>query len=254
MKFFSELLGQAGLTAKTKEVLVIWFGSALAIGAIAGIFTGVPALGVCLALLALAAGLEYLRLRAQGRQRMLDQGWPQVFESFQSGIQSGMPIFEQFENLGRSGPASHRPPFFSAWQAFEVGHDLGVVLSRLKVDFSSRAGDLLVTLLQLDSELGGVGMEKTFGHAANSVRKEQAELGQLLAKQGWVALSAKIALFAPWLVALVLLQIEQNRQAFASVLGSLILVLGLTLSLFAYFLVNKLGFLPLPMRVLNGAH
>jgi tight adherence protein B len=185
---------------------------------------------------------------------MLDQGWPQVFESFQSGIQSGMPIIEQFEYLGHSGPLSHRHPFFSAWQALDLGHDLGVVLSRLKVDFSSRAGDLLVLLVELDSELGGVGMERTFGLAANSVRKEQAELGQLLAKQGWVALSAKIALFAPWLVALVLLQLEQNRQAFASALGSLVLVLGLTLSLFAYFLVNKLGYLPLPTRVLNGAH
>ena len=99
---------------------------------------------------------------------------------------------------------------------------------------------------------GGNGMAITYQRAAIQVRKEQGELAQLQAKQGWVSASAKIALFAPWLVALVLIQLPQNKVAFATELGALILILGLALSLLAYSLVNRLGHLPLPNRVLNG--
>lgn len=95
-------------------------------------------------------------------------------------------------------------------------------------------------------------MAVTFQRAAVQVRKEQGELAQLSAKQGWVSASAKMALLAPWLIALVLVQLPQNREAFATELGALVLVLGLALSLVAYALVNRLGRLPLPGRVLNG--
>ena len=85
-----------------------------------------------------------------------------------------------------------------------------------------------------------------------SSRQEQGEIAQLQAKQGWVSSSAKLALLAPWLVAVVLVQLPQNRAAFATELGAAVLILGLVLSLFAYALVNRLGRLPLPGRVLDG--
>jgi tight adherence protein B len=71
----------------------------------------------------------------------------------------------------------------------------------------------------------------------------------VLAKQGWVSGSAKVALLAPWLIALVLIQVPQNKVAFASELGAVILVLGLGLSLVAYSLVNRMGKLPMPGRL-----
>jgi tight adherence protein B len=119
--------------------------------------------------------------------------------------------------------------------------------------FANRHADLLALLIELDSELGGHGMSITYQRAALQVRKEQGELSQLQAKQGWVSSSAKLALLAPWLVALVLVQLPQNKAAFATELGAVILILGLALSLVAYALVNRLGRLPLPGRVLNGA-
>jgi hypothetical protein len=54
------------------------------------------------------------------------------------------------------------------------------------------------------------------------------------------------------LVAVILIQLPQNKLAFATELGALVLVLGLALSVIAYALVNRLGRLPLPGRVLNG--
>jgi tight adherence protein B len=79
-------------------------------------------------------------------------------------------------------------------------------------------------------------------------------MGEVMAKQGWVLGSAKVALIAPWLIAFVLLRLEQNREAYASELGALVLFFGLFLSLVAYALVNKLGKLRVPERVFYAAN
>ena len=76
--------------------------------------------------------------------------------------------------------------------------------------------------------------------------------GEVIAKQGWVLGSAKVALGAPWLVAFLLVRLEQNRAAFETGLGVLVLLTGLLLSLLAYVAVNKLGSLTLPGRIFNA--
>jgi tight adherence protein B len=253
MKFLDDLLSRAGFKHRRAEVLVLVFGAATMAFLLVILWSNVIGLGLCLGILVLASALEVLRLQADARQKSLDASWPQIFDSFQSAAVSGIRNSEQFEYLAERGPISHRADFDYASRLLESGLAESEVLTLLQPRFSSRHGDLLLRLLELEGELGGMGMAKTFAQAATEVRSEQAEIGQLLAKQGWVALSAKIALLAPWLIALVLVQLEQNRVAFATELGALVLVLGLALSLFAYFLVNRLGALPLPKRVLNGA-
>jgi tight adherence protein B len=205
-----------------------------------------------MALLGLAISLEVLRLRGEARQRALDASWPQVFDTFQSGAISGIGFREQLEYLASQGPMALRGEFLGLLQRYDEGCEMDQLMPLMRQRFANRHADLLALLIELDSELGGQGMSITYQRAAVQVRKEQGELSQLQAKQGWVSSSAKLALLAPWLVALVLVQLPQNKAAFATELGSLILILGLALSLVAYALVNRLGRLPLPGRVLNG--
>ena len=252
MLFYRELLDRAGISHMGREISISLIGLAVLVFSLLSVMTEVAGLGICLGLLSIAASLEGLRLRGESRSKSFESGWPQIFDSFHSAALSGIALPEQLEYLANKGPSSHRSEFSLVSQVMDQGKPLGSVLSLLQSRFSSRHADLLVLLLELESEMGGVGIADSFAQAASSTRREQAELGHLLAKQGWVALSAKIALLAPWLIALVLVQLPQNRQAFATEIGSLVLVLGLTLSVFAYFLVNRLGHLPLPKRVLNG--
>ncbi|MEY4328110.1 MAG: hypothetical protein RIR71_780, partial [Actinomycetota bacterium] len=137
-------------------------------------------------------------------------------------------------------------------ELYDSGFEVDQLMPQLRKRFANRHADLLAMLIELDSELGGHGMSITYQRAAVQVRREQGELAQLQAKQGWVSASAKLALLAPWMVALVLIQLAQNKAAFATELGAVILIVGLALSLLAYALVNRLGRLPLPDRVLNG--
>ncbi len=253
MRFYSELLAKAGMLDRRYEITLAICGAGITIALLGYAVTGVWGLAICMALLGLAIALEVLRLKAESRQRAFDASWPQVFDTFQSGAISGIGFREQIEYLSNQGPIALRGEFLALLKLYDEGFEIEQLMPTLRQRFANRHADLLALLIELDSELGGQGMAITYQRAAAQVRKEQGELSQLQAKQGWVSSSAKLALLAPWLVALVLVQLPQNKAAFATELGAVILILGLALSLVAYALVNRLGRLPLPGRVLNGA-
>lgn len=252
MRFYSDLIESAGWAAQKNQVSFVILASSMTLGLVGWVVSGVWGLALCIALLGLAIAVEILRLRAEARQRGFDSCWPQVFDSFQSASVSGIGLREQFEYLATQGPSPLRSEFANLLALYDAGFELDRLMPQMRKQFANRNADLLALLIELDSELGGHGMAVTYQRAAHRVRQEQGEVAQLQAKQGWVSSSAKLALLAPWLVALVLVQLPQNRVAFASERGAAILILGLVLSLFAYALVNRMGRLPLPGRVLNG--
>ena len=253
MRFYKELIDRAGFSSHANHVGLLIVASSLATGFLVYLFSGIWGLAFCISLLALAFAIEVLRLKAEARQRAFDACWPQVFDSFQSASISGLGFREQLDYLAAQGPVALRSEFGNLLELYDSGYEIDRLMPQLRLQFSNRYADLLALLIELDSELGGHGMAITYQRAAVQVRKEQGEISQLQAKQGWVSSSAKLALLAPWLIALVLVQLPQNKAAFATELGALVLILGLVLSLVAYALVNRLGRLPLPGRVLNGA-
>ena len=252
MRFYSDLLARAGWSEHKREIGLAILVLAIIAALLCYAATGVWGLALCFGLLSVAVALEILRLRGEARQRAFDSSWPQVFDNFQSGAISGLGLREQLEHLALKGPLDLRSEFQGLLDLYDSGYEIDLLMPVMRRRFANRHADFLALLIELDSELGGNGMAITYQRAALQVRREQGELAQLQAKQGWVSASAKVALFAPWLIALVLIQLPQNRAAFATELGAMVLILGLALSLLAYALVNRLGRLPLPSRVLNG--
>lgn len=245
------LLESSGLAHRSAELVTIALGSALLVGTAVFIGTRIPGLALCLTVMSLVVWLEVLRAAASRRQRRLDSIWPVVFDSLRSGAQSGMPIGEQLEYLALEGPEELREQFGLLLKEIERGEDTEVALEHFKNRIGSRSADFLAIVLLLVEEVGGRGEADNWEQAARDIRQEQAVIAQVRAKQGWVLGSAKIALLAPWLICLLLLNLEQNRMAFSTYQGSLVLVMGLLLSLFAYFLTNVLGRIRLPERVFN---
>lgn len=253
MRFYLELVEAAGLHSRTQEVSATLLGGSLVVAVLIWGITSVPGLALCISTLALAAGIELLRVRAASRQAAFERLWPQVYDSFQNAALSGIPMGEQLDYLADSGPARLRRHFAQLGRDLDLGVDIQEALDGFRKSIGSRHADFLALLLELSAELGGHGMVQTWEQAAKELREEQALLGQVLAKQGWVSGSAKIALIAPWLIALVLIQLPQNKAAFATELGALVLLFGLLLSVVAYALVNKLGSLTLPGRIFHGS-
>jgi len=249
MRFWVDLTEAAGLGHRRNEMLQLLLLAATAIGLATWSFTGVPGLGIALGVLACGLGLELLRILATRRQRALDQSWPAVFDLMRSGTQAGLSVDEQFAYLSDSGPLPLRPSFARLAGDVERGASLQQALERFQVRVGSRSADYLALVLSLASELGGRGLADLWDRAASEIRSEQQLVGEIVARQSWVLGSAKMALVAPWLVALMLLGPAGNREAFASPSGTAVLLVGLILSGSAYFLTNWLGRLKLPGRI-----
>jgi len=252
MKFYRELLERAGLAQSQQIISVMVAGAASGSCLLALWITNIPALSLCLSILVLATCLEVLRAMGTARANAFEKLWPQVFDSFQNAAQSSISISEQLEYLAENGPIRLRSSFAQLGYDLDRGEEIQNALARFKSSVGSRHGDFLALLIELSNELGSNSMSKTWEAAAGELRSEQAIFGQVLAKQGWVLGSAKISLVAPWLIALVLIQLEQNRAAFATELGALVLVLGVGLSAVAYFFVNRMAKLTMPERIFNA--
>lgn len=253
MRLYDQLLQSAGLFGRRNEIAVLILLLVMLATLLTFFATGVIGMALSVGVLALGAALEILRLKASARQKALDALWPQVFDSFQNAAASNLSTLEQLEYLSIKGPERLRPQFAVLHLQLDAGLALGAALDGFKSRVGSRHADSLALLIEIATELGGRGLGGWWKKAATEIRTEQALMGELMAKQGWVLGSAKVALIAPWLIAFVLLGLEQNREAYASELGALVLFFGLFLSLVAYALVNKLGKLRVPERVFYAA-
>lgn len=251
MRPIRNLIEASGLGVRRMEVLIAAAGSSVIMGSLVYLLAGISGLALCSAVLTLVVWLEALRSLAQARQKRLDQVWPAVFDALRSGAQAGLGLIEQFQYLSTEGPEQLRTDFAELRLDIERGIETEEALSRFQERIGSRGGDFLAIVTVLVEEIGGRGEVSSWDQAATQLRQEQAIISQVKAKQGWVLASAKIALLAPWLICAALLTLEQNRVAFASYQGSMILLVGLALSLFAYFLTNLLGRLDLPGRVFH---
>jgi tight adherence protein B len=252
MRFIDPLLQSAGLhTRKTQLLIAISFLTSLSF-LVSYFTTGVFGMAISVAILAMGAQLEAIRLKASARQKAFDALWPQVFDSFQNASAANLSTLEQLEYLANKGPIRLREQFRVLHAQLDAGIELASALQGFKRRIGSRHADFLAILIEISTELGGRGLGDWWRRAASDIRQEQALMGEVMAKQGWVLGSAKVALVAPWLIAFVLLRLEQNREAYASELGALVLFLGLLLSLVAYATVNKLGALKLPERVFHA--
>lgn len=251
MRMWRELVESAGLSLSPANALA----SCLSISALIGLaifsFTAIIGLALAIALLVLGILFELIRSLGTSRQRALEQIWPGIFDLLRSGAEAGLTIAEQLEYLAEHSPAALKQYFAQLSQDLERGVELERALARFQSMVGSRSGDFLVLVLLITSELGGRGEAEVWAKASSEVRQEQQLMNQVRAKQGWVLGSAKLAVLAPWLIVFVLLSLEQNREAYATNQGSLVLLLGLGLSSFAYFLTSALGRLPLPGRVFH---
>jgi tight adherence protein B len=209
---------------------------------------GVWGVSIAAGVLSLAVAVEFASGLQRRRRQRLAKLWPQVFDSFYSAQAAGIELSEQLVELAQRGPLPLRRAFGSLSE--DLGRlSLADALQHFTVRLDSREADLLATLLTLSSELGGVGQRQAWRSASEHLRQSLRLHGEVAAKQSWVVGSAKVALLAPWAIALLLMQLQSNRAAFATNAGTLALLGGLVLSLLGYFLVSTMGRLPIQPRV-----
>lgn len=209
----------------------------------------IPVFAVSAAVSFLGLVLEVLTAKAKSRRRTLAKVWPEVIDSLVSAASSGLSATESLIELAEVGPAVLRPHFHAFAQNLTDGASPAKALSLLKQNLGDVHADRLIELIAIANSAGGAGYHEALRTQATLTRHDLALWGEIESKQGWVAGTAKIAVAAPWLIVLMLSSRTENAAAYASETGTLVLSVGLLVSIFAYRLIQILGSISRPRRI-----
>lgn len=249
MKLYKDLLQRAGLVSKMGQITATVFGATFIVYALAFAWTKITGFALSLALLTMLFCLEALRLFGNGRQERLLKSYPALFDSMAQSLSSGTSIEQQIQQLSKAGPIELRREFNKVALRLESGESVASAIDSFRTSAANRFADIYCEVVLISLESGLSGQRENWRVIASRTRAEQGTTSLVLAKQDWVLGSAKVALLSPWLIAALLIQLPQNKEVFATEAGSAVLVVGLALSVFAYFLVNKLGTLKAQPRI-----
>lgn len=236
--------GIAGLVAR-------WLAAVAVVGALVFINSRLFTFSACLALLAGALFIEMLSGRAATRRREIAKLWPEVLDSLASAEVAGIGLTEAFADLAEHAPAQLRDSFVRANARLGLGFTLDEVLVALKAEFGSVHSDRLVELLRMVNQNGARGYHALLRDQSKVLRADLAMWSSIETKQSWVLGTAKLAIAAPWMIVALLATRAENASVYNSPGGTSLLLTGLLVSGFAYYLIHLLGALPQPRRVLQ---
>ena len=216
------------------------------------LLTSTPNIG-----LALGAVTTSMFIVAQSRAKTrreweLFQVLPEIIDYVISGIQSGLSLNESLNSLGSRGPKISQPLFKEFSALMNSGESFEKGIRNLQNSFSLRAADQLFESLIFARSLGGSDLLSLLRQLGDFTRQELSLRREISAKQQWVRNSAHLSAGAPWILLLLLSTQNSTRKTFMTAQGSLILVLGVAMTLFAYFWMGKLSNLPEPRRIFGG--
>lgn len=234
--------GSLVVTSAGVCVLVLLFGSAL---------TRSPAIAVCFAAMAAAGPMTLVRSRARRRRTALRDVWPEVVDHLGSGVRAGLSLPEAVGQLGDRGPAELRPMFAAFAEDYRATGRFGDCLDGLKARLADPVADRIVEALRITRDVGGTDLGRLLRTLSAFLREDARTRGELEARQSWTVNSARLAVAAPWIVLALLATRPEAAQAYNTVAGGVVLVVGAASSVVAYRLMIRIGRLPEEARVLR---
>lgn len=244
---------EAGLAGVPLAVIGVVLGTVSVIVATAvTALIPVPAiapLGVALGLGVPLIALSSVRDSRRRRARAL---WPDVIDSIRVSLRSGSTLLESVSASATMVPGEWR----IAWDGLESdlrrGSDAESALRRLQHALADPVADRVVESLAVAREFGGTELPAVLSELARSVRKEQGIRDEARTRQSWVRHAATLGVIAPWVVLALLASRPENRDAYASSSGSVLIVASAGATVVAYFVMTALGSLREPRRWLTG--
>jgi tight adherence protein B len=247
-----ELLLRAGVERVSANGLLGAGGVAgLFVFLVAFIFTGTPAIAACFALFGGLSPLMLVRWRARKRTASLRELWPDVVDHLRSAIRAGLSLPEALIQLGVKGPEELRPAFREFAGDYQSGGQFEHSLDRLKDRLADPVADRIVEALRLTREVGGTDLGKLLGTLAEFLRDSARTRSELEARQSWTVNAARLAVAAPWIVLALLSTRPEAVAAYNTAGGAIVLVGGLLVSAFCYWVMLRIGALPDDERVLR---
>jgi tight adherence protein B len=213
------------------------------------VVTSSPAVAIAIALVFSFIFFMAGRKVEKKRDRALLGAIPEIIDHIISGIQSGLSLSESLTSLSLRGPEVSRMIFLKFEESMRQGHRFEEAVDYVQNQFSLRSADQLFEALLFARVLGGSELVNLLRELGNFTREDLTLRREIEAKQGWIRNSAHLSAGAPWLLLLLLSMQPTTALAFATPVGILILIVGMALTVTAYFWMGHLGRIPQPPRI-----
>ncbi|MDM4763567.1 type II secretion system F family protein [Galbitalea sp. SE-J8] len=240
-----DLLVQAGLARVTVPTFVV---VSVLLGAVAA---GLVAAIVPVVVLAVAAGLVGAALptvlvvaRARSARRTTRIVWPDVVDHLVSAVRSGLALPDSVVALAHTGPPATRAAFAEFEADYRATGDFPASIDRLKQRLADPVADRILETLRMSREVGGTELTGVLRALASYLRADAAVRSEVEARQSWVVVAARLGVAAPWIVLLLLSTRPEAAAAYNSASGSVVVAIGLAISVVAYRIMLAVGRLP----------
>jgi tight adherence protein B len=215
-----------------------------------GLITGIPGLGVVAGITAVAVPWAVTRARTSRRSRFVAEAWPGVIDELISTLRSGGTVTAAMSQLVGSSRGVISAGARDFMIAVSTTSDVSGSLSLAKRVWASAVGDRVAETLRLAGECGGAGVMHGLVALARDVRRESSVQAEVRARAAWIRVAAVVGAVAPWIAVLVLATRPEGRQAYGTIEGTLVLLVGYGVTVFAYLLVSRIAEPAADVRVL----
>jgi tight adherence protein B len=205
---------------------------------------------VAFALMAGYAPIAVVKQRAAKRQREFAEVWPDAVDNLASAVRAGLSLPDALSALGTNGPEALRESFDQFALDYQVTGRFHESLDRLKVRLADPVGDRVVEGLRIAREVGGGELGRLLRNLSGYLRDEARTRSEMESRQAWTVNGARLAVAAPWVVLLLMSFQSGSVTAYSSGAGVVVLAIGALLCLAAYWMMMRIGRLPVERRIL----
>jgi len=206
--------------------------------------------GAVFGIVAAYGPVALLRGRARRCTRERSGLWPDVVDDLASGVRAGMSLPEALTRVGERGPHGLRSAFVAFGEEYQTTGRFGPCLDHLKANLADPVGDRVVEAMRVAREVGGGDLGQLLRALSGYLRDDLRTRAELESRQSWTVNAARLAVAAPWIVLLLMSLQRDVISRYASLSGSVVLLVGGALCLVAYRLMVRVGRLPAERRVL----
>ena len=240
-----ERLTQAGLERVTPGMLAaVSLVMGVAVASVAFALLPVPVLAVAAGAGALVLPSMLVVSRARARRRVARIAWPDVVDQLVSTVRSGLALPEGVATLATSGPFLTRVAFAQFAREYRTTGNFGDGLDALKDRLADPVADRILETLRMSRDVGGGELATILRSLSSYLRAESAMRAEIEARQSWVMNAAKLGVAAPWVVLLMLATRPEAASAYATPGGTVLILVGLAVSVVAYRLMVAVARLP----------
>ena len=194
--------------------------------------------------------LASARNRRRQRARAL---WPDVIDSIRVALRSGSTLADAVTAAATIVPKEWRTAWTELESNLRRGSDVDSAMRRLQRALADPIADRVVESIVVAREYGGSALPAVLAELGRSVRRESAMRHEVQSRQSWVRHAATLGVVSPWIVLALLSSKPENREAYSTIAGTLLIVVSAGVTAVAYFVMRALGSIREPARWLIGA-